>query len=619
MMDRLREGVNSIAVKIILGLIILSFVFAGVGSYIVGGSNNSAAKVGNVDIGRGEFEQAYQNERNRMQAQLGDYFSNLLADPSYVESFRKSVLDRMINDLLLEQHAEALGLRVSDNQVRSMIVDMPQFQVDGKFDQEIYQASLRRAGFTPDSFAEYLRRDLVRNQLLTAIQSSDFSLEGEVDAQSKLLTQTREIKKVTLSLSEFASKAELSESEINDYYTQNSDRYTRPEQVKVAYIELSAQQLKEAVQISDEQAKQYYQDHLDKYSSQEQRRVSHILIQGDDKAKAQSILDQLNAGADFAALAEEKSDDFGSASEGGSLGWIERDVMDPAFEEAAFALKKAGDVTGLVKSDFGYHIIKLDELKGSVVKPYDEVAAEIKQELKDQQAIDQFYGLQSELEKVAFEYPDSLDDAARAVKAKIQATDFISQADAPELLKNPAVMQAILSPEVKEDGLNSEVIEVAPEHVIVVRVEDTRDETVLPLEDVREQVTTALAKVKGEQSAIELADNLVAELKKGNKDLMTENGLAFSDLENIDRSSPLADVVFSMKKPNEGEVEFAQAKDFNGDVVVVELTKVKSDDNTQYNEQISTQLTQMNAQQDLSGLINILRKTIDIEYYVVTQ
>ncbi|AXN29857.1 peptidylprolyl isomerase [Vibrio coralliilyticus] len=619
MMDRLREGVNSIAVKIILGLIILSFVFAGVGSYIVGGSNNSAAKVGNVEIGRGEFEQAYQNERNRMQAQLGDYFSTLLADPNYVESFRKSVLDRMINDLLLEQHAESLGLRVSDSQVRSMIVDMPQFQVDGKFDQEIYQASLRRAGFSPDSFAEYLRRDLVRNQLLTAIQASDFALEGEVEAQSKLLTQTREIKKVTLSLSDFASKAELSEQEINDYYTQNPERYTRPEQVKVAYVELSAQQLKDAIDVSDEQAKQYYQEHLDKYSSEEQRRVSHILIEGDDEAKAQAILDELNAGADFATLAEAKSDDFGSASEGGSLGWIERDVMDPAFEEAAFALKKAGDVTGLVKSDFGYHIIKLDELKDSVAKPYEEVASEIKQELKDQQAIDQFYELQSQLETVAFEYPDSLDDAADAIKAEIHTTDFISQADAPELLKAPAVMQAILSPEVKEDGLNSEVIEVAPEHVIVVRVEDARDETVLPLDEVREQVTTALAKVKGEQSAIELADNLVAELKKGNKDLMTENGLAFSDSENIDRSSPLADVVFSMKKPSSGQVEFAQAKDFNGDIVVVELTNVKSDVNAQYNEQIGTQLTQMNAQQDLSGLINILRKTIDIEYYVVTQ
>ena len=156
-----------------------------------------------------------------MQAQLGDYFSNLLADPSYVKSFRKSVLDRMVNDLLLEQHAQSLGLRVSDQQVRNMIVDMPQFQVEGKFDQEVYQATLRRAGFSPDSFAEYLRRDLVRNQLLSAIQGSDFSLEGEVEAQSKLLTQTREIKKVTLSLADFAAKAELSEDEINDYYTQN--------------------------------------------------------------------------------------------------------------------------------------------------------------------------------------------------------------------------------------------------------------------------------------------------------------------------------------------------------------------------------------------------------------
>jgi peptidyl-prolyl cis-trans isomerase D len=619
MMDRLREGVNSIAVKIILGLIILSFVFAGVGSYIVGGSNNTAAKVGNVEIGRGEFEQAYQNERNRMQAQLGDYFSNLLADPSYVESFRKSVLDRMVNDLLLEQHAEALGLRVSDAQVRTLILEMPQFQIDGKFDQEIYQTALRRAGFNAESFAEYLRRDLVRNQLLTAIQGSDFTLPGEVEAQSKLLTQTREVKKVTLSLEDFAAKAQLSEEEINDYYKQNPERYTRPEQVKVAYIELSAQQLKDGIEVSEEQAKQYYQEHLDKYSSEEQRRVSHILVEVDDEAKAQAILDELNAGADFATLAEEKSDDFGSASEGGSLGWIERDVMDPAFEDAAFALTKVGETTGLVKSDFGYHIIKLDELKDAVAKPYSEVAAEIKQELKDQQAVDQYYELQSELEKVAFEYPDSLDDAAQAINAKIHTTDFISQVDAPELLKTPAVLQAIVSPEVKEDGLNSEVIEVAPEHVIVVRVEDARDEMVLPLEDVREQVTTTLAKVKGEQSAIELADKLVAELKEGKQGLLGENGLAFGDTETVDRSSPLADVVFSMVKPEEGKVEFAQAKDLNGDIVVVELTDVSSMFNTMYNEQIAQQMTQANAQQDLSGLISILRKTIDIEYYIVTQ
>lgn len=619
MMDRLREGVNSIAVKIILGLIILSFVFAGVGSYITGGGNNAAAKVGNTEIGRGEFEQAYQNERNRMQSQLGDYFSQMLADPAYVESFRKSVLDRMINDVLLEQQAESLGLRISDSQIRTMILEMPQFQTAGQFDQEVYQAALRRAGFGPETFAEYMRRDLMRNQLVTALQGSEFVLQGEIDTQSQLIAQTRDIRTVTLSVAELAKGIELTEEEIAKYYQQNPLAYTRPEQAKVSYIELSAEALKGQINVTDEQAEQYYNEHLDKYSTEEQRKVSHILVQGDDEAKAQAILDELNAGADFAALAEEKSDDFGSADIGGDLGWIERDVMDPAFEDAAFALQNVGDTTGLVKSEFGYHIIKLDELQDSKAQPFSEVAAEIKQELLDQEAVDQFYELQTELEKVAFEYPDSLDDSAEAINAKIHTTDFVSQIDAPELLKTPAVMQAILSPEVKEDGLNSEVIEVAPEHVIVVRVEETRDETVLPLEEVNDQVVAALSNVKAEQQAIELGVSLVNELKAGNEAVLAENDLAFSELETIDRSSPLASSVFAFAKPEADKAVFGQAKDQSGNIVVVELSKVTADINPDYSTQIGAQLERVGNQQDLTNVLNVLRKNADVEYYIVGQ
>lgn len=614
MMERIREGVNSIAVKIILGLIILSFVFAGVGSYIAGGIGNTAAKVGNVEIGRGEFEQAYQNERNRMQSQLGDYFSTLLGDPSYVASFRKSVLDRMINDVLLEQHAESLGLRISDAQIRQMILEMPQFQNDGKFDQDIYQATLRRAGFSADSFAEYLRRDLVRNQLLSALQGSEFTLPSEIELQSKLLTQTRDIKTLTLSLADFSKKAQITDEEIQKYYEENPGQFTRPEQVKVAYIELSAQALKDQVKVTDDEIQKYYDEHLDKYSTSEQREVSHILVQGDDEAKAQAILDELNAGADFATLAKEKSEDIGSSEEGGSLGWIERDVMDPAFEEAAFALKNVGDTTGLVKSDFGYHIIKLDAIKASESKPLAEVKDEIIAELKDQVAVDEFYNLQNELEKVAFEYPDSLDDAAKAVNQKVVTTDFISQVDAPEILKTPAVMQAIQSPEVKEDGLNSEVMEVAPEHIIVVRVDDVREQTVLPLEEVKEQVETQLAKVKGEQAAMELSVQLVNELKEGKQDALQANSLSFGELEAIDRSSPLAGTVFAMTKPAENAATYAQTKDMEGNIVVVELTKVASEYNEAYNEQIGAQMEREATQQDLASVLSILRKNTDIEY-----
>ncbi|MGR5095534.1 peptidylprolyl isomerase [Vibrio maritimus] len=619
MMERIREGVNSIAVKIILGLIILSFVFAGVGSYIAGGIGNTAAKVGNVEIGRGEFEQAYQNERNRMQSQMGEYFSTLLSDPSYVASFRKSVLDRMIDDVLLEQHAESLGLRISDAQIRTMMLEMPQFQNDGKFDPEIYQATLRRAGFSADSFAEYLRRDLVRNQLLSALQGSEFTLPSEIESQGKLLTQTRDIKTLTLSLEEFANKATITEEEIQQYYDENPVQFTRPEQVKVSYIELSAQALKDSVEVTDADVQQYYDEHLDKYSTSEQREVSHILVQGDDKAKAQAILDELNAGADFATVAKEKSEDIGSSEEGGSLGWIERDVMDPAFEEAAFSLANVGDRTGLVKSDFGYHIIKLDAVKASESKPLAEVKDEIIAELRDQVAIDEFYSLQNELEKVAFEYPDSLDDAAKAVNQKVVTTDFISQVDAPEILRSPAVMQALESPEVKEDGLNSEAMEIAPEHIIVVRVDDVRDQTVLPLEEVKEQVETQLAKVKGEQAAMELGVQLVNDLKEGKTDTLDANSLVFGELETIDRSSPLAGTVFAMSKPEEGAATFAQTKDMQGNIVVVELSKVASDYDNAYNEQIGAQMAREATQKDLTSVIAILRSNTEIEYFLDAQ
>ncbi len=619
MMDRLREGVNSIAVKIILGLIILSFIFAGVGSYLVSGSNNAAAKVGNVEIDRGQFEQAYQNERNRMQSQMGDYFANLLADPAYVASFRKSVLDRMINDVLIEQHANSLGLRISDSQVRKLILEMPQFQSEGKFDQDIYQAALRRAGFTAESFAEYLRRDLLRSQLTSALQGSEFTLQGEIDAQSALIAQTRDIRTVTLSLKDFANNAIVSDEDAQKYYSENTERYTRPEQVKVSYIELSAEKLAEQVTISDEQVKAYYQEHLDKYSTAEQREVSHILVQGDDEAKAQAILDELNAGADFAKLAEEKSEDIGSSEIGGSLGWIEHDTMDPAFEAAAFSLASVGDVSGLVKSDFGYHIIKLDGIKASIAKPLEEVAEEIKTELASQKAVDTFYELQTELEKVAFEYPDSLDEAAKAISAQVVKTDFVSQSDTPETLQNAAVQQAIQSPEVKEDGLNSSVIEVAPEHVVVVRVDETRPEMVLPLEEVKDQVVAHLSKVKGEQQALELGDKLIAGLKQGDQSLLEENKLAFGELETIDRGSPLAQTVYSMPKPAADQVVYGQAKDLDGNIVLIELSKVEAKIEPQYQNQIGAQLSRIAVQQDIAGVLSVLRANTDIEYYAVSQ
>ncbi len=615
MMERLREGINSIAVKIIIGLICLSFIFAGVGGYIASGSGNAVAKVNGTEILRVAFEQAYTNERNRMQSQMGDFFSTLLADPAYVQSFRRSVLDQMINDVLLEQYADSLGMRVSDNQIRDLIVNAPEFQSNNTFDQERYASFLYRSGFNADTFAEYLRKDMIRQQVRMALQGSEFSLENEVTSLNQMVSQTRDIRSIILNVEEFASRVELSDDELQQYYQANQNNYLRPEQVKVSYIELSAQELKSQITVSDERARAYYEDHIDTYSSQEQRELSHILVQ-DDISKAQAILDELNSGADFTQLAQQKSEDIGSSEQGGSLGWIEKDVLDPDFEAAAFALQNVGDVTEVVKSDFGYHIIRLDGLKPAKPMPFEEVAAQVKSELVDEEAIALFYDLQAKLEKTAFESENSLDDSAKVTGLSVKNTDFVSQTDAPAVLLTPTVMQAILSPEVKEDRLNSEVIEVAPEHVIVVRVDESREAIVLPYEEVKEQVQAEFSRLKGEQNAMDLAAKVLAALQSGDESVVSANGLVFSDIKTIDRRSPLAQAVFAMAKPQEGNKIYAQTTDSSQNIVIVELNKVSANIDDSFTPQIEAQLVRDGVQQDMTAIVRTLREEADIKYYI---
>lgn len=617
-MDRIREGSTGLVVKIILGLIIFSFVFAGVGSYLVGGSQPLAAKVGEREITRNDFEQVYQNERNRMQSQLGEYFSTLLGDPAYVEQFRKSVLDRMVNDALLDNQAQSLGLRVSDEQIRQAIISMPQFQKDGKFDEEIYNISLRRAGFSSDSFAEYLRQDLVRNQLILALESTEFTLDNEVQAQGALEAQQREIRTITLDTAEFANKATVTDEEIQTYYDENKQQFVRPEQVKVSYIELSGNALKEQAPITDEEIQTYYNQNKDKYSTQEKREVSHILINGDE-ADANAVLTRLDAGEDFATVAKEESQDIPTAKEGGSLGWIERGVIDPEFEDAAFQLVNVGDHSGVVKSAFGYHIIQLDGIEAPKTKALAKVSAEIKTFLVDEHAADAFYSLQSELAEKAFESPDSLDDAAEAVNAKIVTSDFFSQADAPEVLSNSSVLQAIYSPEVKEDGLNSDVIEIAPEHIVVVRVEDVREEMVLPLDEVKSAVVARLSQSKGEQKALELAQGVISALDKGEVNYLSDNELSFTKARMITRADELANDVYRLQKPEQGQSTYAQVMDRQGNHVIVALDGVLELSNDAMAEQVSTRLLRTQTQQDLTATLDTLKASSDISYPLLEQ
>lgn len=619
MMDRLREGANSIVVKLILGLIILAFVFAGVGNYLVSGSNNNVAEVGSTPITRQDFESAYQNQRSRLQAQMGDYFGQLMAQPGYVDSLRQSVLQEMINDALMLQLADDLGLKISDQQVRQAIVDIPAFQNNGQFDKETYQSALRVNGYTPDSFAQVMRRSLLQEQLTQALQNSEFALPSEVKQQVGLLTQTRNIERVTIAADQFADQIQLSDQEIQDYYQAHQAQFSRPEQFKLSYIEFSAQGLQSSVSVTQQDIDTYYQEHLSDFTSEEQRRVRHILFRGDDaEQQAKAALTKLQAGADFAELAKQESQDGGSADNGGELGWIEKGTMAPEFEQAAFALAKAGDLSGVVKTNFGYHIIQLEEIKAGDAQPLSQVQDQIKQDLVYEKVADQYYDLQNKIDQAAFESPDSLDSAAKIAGVNIEHTDFISQDDLPDVLKQPAVEQALNSDEVKLQGLNSAAIEVGSEHIVVVRVDDSREATVLPLEDVKPQVVSQLTAQKSLDKAQDLATQLVTGLEKGDNSLLAEHQLAFGEQETIDRRSPLANDVFAMKKPQDGQPTFIQSEDQQGNVVVIKLDSIGTSQEQVDESRYADQLTQSLLQQDLTALITALRADTDIDVYLTS-
>ena len=622
MMERLREGVNGIAVKIILGLIIFSFLFAGVGGFITAGNVEPAALVGQREISVNQFEQAYQNERQQMETQSGEMATALLNSPEYLSQFKRNVLDRMINQALLDQYVDELGFRVSETQIKQSIREIPSFSSNGIFNNDQYLAALRRTGLTSAQFADYIRQDLEREYLVNALQNSEFVLNNEMNLLHEIEAQTRSVRTLSLPLADFTKTVTITPEQKKAYYDQNAFRFLRPEQFKIEYVELSGTDLAALAEITDEEAQTYYQANLTTFGTAERRKVRHIMIEGKDDAaekEAASVLAQLNSGADFATLAKTHSDDTFSAEQGGELDWIEKGVMDPEFEKAAFSLPSKGSISEVVKSDFGFHVIQLDDVKPSDAKPFEEMRVEILKQLKLQQAAEKFYEQSSLLAEKAFELPDNLNDAAEAVGVKVKETDFVALNELTGVLANPAVYKVLGQTEVRDDGLNSEAIEVGPEHLLIVRVNEVRPEMVLPFSEVDSQVEAILLQEESKKAAQALLDTLIADLKKGDTSSLEKSGYAFSEEKILTRESTEQDVValsYKMPTPLKGQSEYAQTQNRNGDLILVQL------DDVQLPKIPETDLKGANADKMLNASINSalssvigqLKEKIDVVY-----
>lgn len=328
MMDNLRTAANSVVLKIIFGIIIVSFILTGVSGYLIGGGNNYAAKVNDQEIGRAQFENAVASERNRMQQQLGDQFSELAANENYMKTMRQQVLNRLIDEALLDQYARELGLNISDDQVKQAIFKTQAFQADGKFDNERFSRIVNQMGMTTDQYAQALRNQLTTQQLINAVAGTDFMLPGESDQLAALVSQQRVVREATIDVNALAAKQTATDDEINAFYQQNQARFMAPEQFRVSYIKMDAASMQENV--SDQEIQSWYDQHQDQFTQPQRNRYS--IIQTKTEADAQAVLDELKKGADFAALAKEKSTDIISARNGGDMGWLEDAATVPELK-----------------------------------------------------------------------------------------------------------------------------------------------------------------------------------------------------------------------------------------------------------------------------------------------
>ena len=620
MMDNLRAASNHVVLKIILGLIILSFVLTGVGNYLIGGNNDYAAKVNGQEISRAQLEQAFNSERSRQQQMLGDQFSQLASNDGYMQQIRQQALSQLVDQALLASYIKDMHLSISDDQVKQAIFNQQAFQTNGKFDNARYLSMIGSMGFSADQYAEALRKQLSNQQLINAVANTDFMLKGETSKLVALVSQQRVIRQATLDVNALASKQTVTDDEINQYYQQHKANFMAPEQFRVSYILMDAASMQQAASEADIQA--WYDQHKADYTQPQRNRYS--VIQTKTEADATALLAQLKEGASFADLAKTKSIDPISARKGGDMGWLEPATTPDELKNAG--LTEKGQMSGVIKSSVGFLIVRLDDIQPEQVKPLDEVRDAIAAKVKQEKGVDAFYKLQQKVSEAASNDNESLAGAEQASGLKAKETDWFSQDALPEELDFDAVKQAIfnggLVGQNGAPGNNSDIISVDGDRAFVLRISEHKPEAVKPLDQVKTQIADTLKQDKATQQAKSQADKLLVDLKAGKQDVLTAAGLSLSASKTVDRNAqdPVAQAAFNLPQPAENKPSWGVAEDMQGNVVLVAVDKVTTGSMPQAQiDEMVKGVTQNNAQLTFEALLQNLRKEAKIKYGAAAQ
>lgn len=622
MLHFIREKAQGWVAWLIVGLISIPFALWGLDSYLTGGNDIVVATVNGDDINQSDLQRSLQQYRDQMRNTLGDDFDPQMFQGSAV---RLAIIDDLIEQRLILDTAKELGQRIPDGQIAQFIRGTEAFQVDGQFDMEQYQMVLGRAGFTPSAYEAQLRNDLLSQQLIQYIDRSALASDHEMQRLLRLENQQREIAYGVLSINRYLDEVTLDDNAAREYYEANQAAYTAPEQVSVNYIRLSADKLAEAIEVEEDELKAFYADNREQFVGPEQRRASHILIQGDSaeaKAKIEDLAQQLKEGADFAELAKAHSQDSGSSETGGDLGFFQRDVMAPAFEEAVFALE-VGEISEPVQTEFGYHLIKLTDIDSPAGADFADVRDQIEQQYRRQMARQQFFDMADQLANLTYENPESLAVAAEALSLPIEKTGLFTRNGGSEgVSANPKVVEAAFSEDVLNQDLNSPVLELGETDLLVIRKNEYIPAKPLPFESVGPAIEEQLRYEAAIDKAVADGEAKIAKIKDGTAaesvfDESQWQPAKFYGRDSDEISEQVLEQAFAMPRSQQQSVSGFTAE--NGNYIVVVLNDVKdgadSDATDEQKEALSANLARLNANSAIEAFIASLREMADIEIF----
>ena len=580
---------NKRLVQFMLALVALPFAFFGVDSYVrTMSSDKDVATVGGQAVTPQDYENALRNQQAQMQRMLGKNY-----DPAMFENpeVKQQVLDGVVNQRLLQVVGQDMKLAASDAEVNKVISNIPDFQEDGKFSEKKAAEILQANRLTVPGFRSNVRNDLAMQTLQDPLGRSGFASVAQVGLYQKLTEQGREVQVATVDVNAFMAQAKIDDAAIKAEYEKSPDSFRAPEQVKIEYLQLDQAAFLSTVTVSPDDTKGEYAKRVKEFSAPEERRASHILlsVEKDDKgqpkaaskdaakAEAEALMKQVGSTADsFATIAKAKSKDPGSAAQGGDLGFFGRGQMVKSFEEAVFSMKP-GELRGPIESDFGFHIIRLTEVKPERVKPLDEVKAQIEGELKQQKASKLFAENAEKFQNRVYEAGDSYTKLAEELKLEVKKTDWLSRAQVLAIAAgNQKFAQTVFAPANVAAKKNSEAIDLGNSRLISARVLEHKPSAVRPLDEVKAQIQIQLQR----RAATELAAKAGAEklaLLAAGKDA----GVTFAPAQKLVRQQPAPNVNQALLKSvfaanlTAGEAAVGGANDAGGFTLVKVLKVVE--------------------------------------------